>query len=229
MCAGLPWIETYSSTRNEEFKSINKKQTFKLGETSYETVFYKLVPIEIGGRKEYMEVGVIEADIPLLISRAQLEKWKVNLNFDDKTMTWQDTGDTVQLGMTSSGHLTLDLMDSMKNERNSMVKDVFLTNKDKDYYNGTKEIHTAFGHPSSTKLKETVRDSGITDEEAFKAIEDISQNCYICKRYRRRESRPKTCLPRARFFNEVLSLDLKPVATIIGDSKDKRQVVYMID
>ena len=36
-------------------------------------------------------------------------------------------------------------------------------------------------------------------------------------------------MPRARSFNEVVSLDLKPVATIIDDPKDKRQVIYMID
>ena len=30
-------------------------------------------------------------------------------------------------------------------------------------------------------------------------------------------------------MNEVVSLDLKPVATITNNSKDKRHVVYMID
>ena len=75
LCAGVSWMETYQSTRGDKFKSISDHQTFKLGETLYDTVDYKLVPIDLGNVTEYVKVGVIEADIPLLISQAQLKKW----------------------------------------------------------------------------------------------------------------------------------------------------------
>ena len=141
-----------------------------------------------------------------------------------------EEGKTIQLGQTSSGHLTLDLMDSKVTERDSMIQDILLVKpQDETAYTKIKKIHRAFGHPSSGKLKETMKDSGVSDEEVNRAIEEVSQNCSICAKYRRRESRPKTRLPRARFFNEVVSLDLKPAATILGNPNDKRQVVYMID
>ena len=92
-----------------------------------------------------------------------------------------EEGKTIQLGQTSSGHLTLDLMDSKVTERDSMIQDILLVKpQDETAYTKIKKIHRAFGHPSSGKLKETMKDSGVSDEEVNRAIEEVSQNCSIC-------------------------------------------------
>ena len=156
--AGLSWIETHQSSKGEVFKSFQDNQTFKLGETLYNTVDHKLVPIEIGGITETVKVGIIEADIPLLISRRQLEKWETVLNFKDKTLFFKGTGKTVKLEMTSSGHLTIDLMESAADNRTSLVNEVFLMDSEDDLtYKKLKRIHRTFGHPSSGKLKRNIK------------------------------------------------------------------------
>ena len=72
-----------------------------------------------------------KADIPLLISRAQLQKWGANLNFANNTLELGTTGDTVELGITTSGHLTLDLM----NINNPNDKTVYLTEMEDEHDN----------------------------------------------------------------------------------------------
>ena len=62
-----------------------------------------------------------------------------------------------------------------------------------------------------------------------KNIKDITDSCEVCKKTNRRHSKPKTCAPRARSCNEVVSIDLKKVGAITGNSKDNRQIVYIMD
>ena len=54
-----------------------------------------------------------------------------------------------------------------------------------------------------------LQDANFEDKESFKLVEDISNNCDICKKYRRTPSHPVTCMPLAREFNEVVAMDLK--------------------
>ena len=44
----------------------------------------------------------------------------------------------------------------------------------------------------------------------------------ICHTFHHKAGKPKVGLPKARKINETVSLNLKPVATIIGNSNDKK-------
>ena len=56
----------------------------------------------------------------------------------------------------------------------------------------------------------------------------VQAKCKVCEKYRRRASKPKVSLPKARETNEVVSIDLKPVASITKKEHDQRHIVYMV-
>ena len=51
----------------------------------------------------------------------------------------------------------------------------------------------------------------------------------MCRKYRKKASKPKVGLPKSREVNETVSVDLKPVASLIQSENDRRYVVYMVD
>ena len=47
------------------------------------------------------------------------------------------------------------------------------------------------------------------DMEVISIIENISDNCEFCKRYKKTKARPVVCLPMAKKFSDVVAVDLK--------------------
>ena len=98
----------------------------------------------------------------------------------------------IPLETTSSGHLVIDIMNPSKKNREDVAREIFLLNsEDESLHKKLKKVHRSFGHPSSSKLIETLKDSGVTDPIILKKTENISQDCAICRKHMRRESRPK--------------------------------------
>ena len=73
-----------------------------------------------------------------------------------------------------------------------------------------------------------MKDAQIDDKEVEHIMKDIEGKCEICTKYKKKMTRPKTSLPKARFLNEVVSIDLKTVSNILN-KMDVRQIVYMTD
>ena len=48
-------------------------------------------------------------------------------------------------------------------------------------------------------------------------------------KYRKKESKPRAVLPKARNVNEVVSGDTKPVSNFVHNQNDKRNILYMMD
>ena len=71
-----------------------------------------------------------------------------------------------------------------------MIYDLlFLKPKDKTSLKIIKKIHRSFGHPSSVKLKLTLKYAGVTDKDFFKKVDEVT-NCEFCRKLKRKESRP---------------------------------------
>ena len=131
---------------------------------------------------------------------------------------------------TSSGHLVINLGKDIENDKDEVVKKLYFIKEQKDYnMKDLKKIHRAFGHPTHEKLKRLMIDAGISDPKIAKTLKMIQENCRICKKFRKRETRPKTALPKARSINEVISMDLKPVASLTENPNDKRHILYIMD
>ena len=72
LVAGESWMKTYQTANGREFERIDRKDIFRMGEKNFKTIMYKKVLIRIGSHQEDLEVGVIEVEIPLLISKRML-------------------------------------------------------------------------------------------------------------------------------------------------------------
>ena len=70
------------------------------------------------------------------------------------------------------------------------------------------------------------RVAGIEDKGLLEAIDDITDSCYTCNRYRKDKSRPVvSSLPMASDFNEMLAMDLKFVTV----ENHTYTILHMID
>ena len=95
--------------------------------------------------------------------------------------------------------------------------------------NKLKKIHQIFGHPCADKMEQLLKDSGETDKIILKMMKQIQKTCRICRKFKRNASLPKVGMPKAREVNETVSVDLKPVSSLMKNPKDTRQIVYIMD
>ena len=131
---------------------------------------------------------------------------------------------------SDSGHLTVNVAKSADNNGEEMMKEIFLIKKRKEYkMDKLKKIHRVFGHPCQEKMETMMKDHGEDDAVILKMMRKIQENCAVCKKYKRKASKPSVGLPKAREVNETVSIDLKPVSAITGDEKDQRHFVYIMD
>ena len=116
MVAGKGWIRTFESCEGTAFETIDKENSFKFGNDIFPTIEYKLVPKRIGGLEELVEVGIIDAAVPLLISKSKLKEWGAKLDFKDNSMYLEKTDEKILLQDTRSGHLVVKLGKNIKED-----------------------------------------------------------------------------------------------------------------
>ena len=79
-----------------------------------------------------------------------------------------------------------------------------LTNKDRNKkWNIALKLHRQFSHPNALK------DVKVDDKESVAIINDVSDNCEMCLKYKKPKPRPIVAFPLAKCFNETVVLDLK--------------------
>ena len=69
-------------------------------------------------------------------------------------------------------------------------------------------IHHYFGHLRPFKVRELIKDAGKLTKEVEEYIEDL-KSCEPCLLHKNKVPRPKISLPRAKDFNEMVTVDLK--------------------
>ena len=169
-------------------------------------------------------MAVVNLNIPLLFSKKKLTEWGATLDFEKDTVHFKSTGETFKLNTTSSGHWTLPLGKSINKEEDQkeVVKKIFMITEKKVFQKRElKKIHRIFGHPTPDKLRQLMADAGTLDNGVLAKLKRIYKECKVCEKYQRRASRPKVGLPKSRNVNEIVSLDLKPVATLLNKPTDK--------
>ena len=108
---------------------------------------------------------------------------------------------------TPSGHYFIPIRDC-----NIPIEDVRFAIEDKSYEDKKRivqKLHRQFAHPSARNLKDLMKNADAVDSEVNEIIEQISNNCNICKRFKRTPTRPVVCMPLANKFNQVIAMDLK--------------------
>ena len=223
---GEDWINCYLETLDEEqkqnVKNFKSKTWFKFGDgIKLQSLKKMRIPCEIAGTRCHIETDVVASDIPLLMGKPSMKRAKMTLDMVNDSATIFDR--KVKLDSTPSGHYYIPLTFTKSSQ---YIADVLLTMGDssEDKKKSMLKLHRQYSHPSARRLKLLLKDANFDDKECFKFIEEISDDCNLCKKYRRTPSRPVTCIPLARDFNEVVAMDLK-----IWDLKKNIYILHLID
>ena len=85
----------------------------------------------------------------------------------------------------------------------------------------SRKLHQQFGHASSSRIIDLIKDSGTEDAELNGFIEDVERKCETCAKFKRPALKPIVGFALAKEFNEAVSMDLKDV--------EEHKVFHMID
>ena len=212
--AGKSWYEVYCESLNDEERSSiieeNSNAIFKFGDSkAVESMKKVYLPVVIGKKNVSLEVEIVESDVPLLLSKASLIKLEAEISCKDSSITF--FGNKQDLICTESGHYAIPLTEALNTSSNE-IHTILFTNKNsnnQDHSTIARKLHQQFAHPSAKRLIDLIKTSGCDDNELFKAIQNVSQICDTCKRYKKAPPKPSVTFPLATQFNETVALDLK--------------------
>ena len=71
------------------------------------------------------------------------------------------------------------------------------------------KLHRQFAHPTPERLIKIIRNSGNNNKDLEKEVNNISQKCITCIKFKKKNPRPVVCMPMANEFNEIIAIDLK--------------------
>ena len=214
------WLEEYLTTLSEEELSKVKYEIsntfFRFGDgTLYESKKKVKFPARVAGVDFLVNADIIEAEIPLLLSKGAMKKAGViiDLKKDEVIMF----GKKVRVLVTNLGHYAVALNSKVYMGRmDTPVHRVFITNIEKldelpkeEQRKVAMKWHKQFSHPHGDRLCNLMKDAGITSQEMLKTVKDIENECEICIKYGRKPPKPIVTLPRASSFNESVAMDLK--------------------
>ena len=222
-CAGERWfdayIETLSDEEREEIQSMGSEAVFRFGDSPPVVASKKvLLPLKVMNSNIMLETEIVSSDVPLLLSKETMKKAKAKMNFvDDKIELF---GKEQPMMCTSTGHYAIPIQkcslegEGLEGESEhdlaTLGNVILFATKENDNKNIiAKKLHTQFGHPSSKRLNKLIDNSGMEDNELKQAIEDLTDKCDICKRYKKSRPKPVVCFPLATEFNETVAMDLK--------------------
>ena len=85
------------------------------GDGGTKSALYRVdLPVQIGGRVQFLRTHVVSGETPLLIGRRSMARMRMRIDAANNTVTVNlGAGDfTIRCDVSSSGHLVLSLWDS---------------------------------------------------------------------------------------------------------------------
>ena len=214
---GLSWYKCFLDTLSDEVKGKIKtqegKKTFKFGVGHRLQSLKKVVlPCVIGGIRVDVNADIVDADIPLLLSKEAMKKAKSVLNFNDDSVNI--LGKKLKLITTSSGHYAIPiakcLLEDTKTTQVLFIKELHRKSYEEKVKLATK-LHKQFSHPSGQKMCKLAKDSGIIDKQFLNILNEFPSQCDVCRKYKKACPKPIVGFPLANTFNEVVAMDLKEI------------------
>ena len=222
--AGAAWMRNYLKTltqnEKENIRKHPEKRFFRFGNSSrYPSREEFSIPFKLGKLNTDLHVSVVEASIPLLLGKPDLKRFGFIIDFETETVFISKTFETFGLETTLTGHLALPIKEK-EHEDDSvfLIKECDPIEKQKKIV----KIHKILAHPKAEVLKLFFKNSSDNDDETLKIVEEVSDNCEVCKRFKKSPNRPKVGLPTSSDFNEVVALDLKE------RNNNKEYILYCI-
>ena len=161
-------------------------------------------PCVIGRRSFKLKTEVIDEDFSLLLVNSSL---KLACGVIDVGLKkFSIFGKDVDLSEDSSGHLSVEISHPTEESTETAVTLISAVDQyeEKDIW----RLHHYFRHASVEKLTRLLKNVGKLNTETKKCLEKV-RTCESCRVNDNRKPKPKTALPRAIDFNEVVTLDLK--------------------
>ena len=224
-CCGQIWWQGFTDTLSEEdLKNITispSNKVFKFGSGgSYPSLSSAEFPANINGKQVTIRTDIVEANVPLLLSRESLKNAEMKIDFkNDKAELF---GSPIELINTRSGHYAIPITTAY-NQFNLAAKknnyaDSQLISTATTFLNQTMspnaialKLHKQFAHPPMERLIKFVNSAGQPwcSETLKEEIRKVSQNCETCRVYKKPPPRPVVGLPLASKFQECVAMDLK--------------------
>ena len=211
---GENWLKCFQESLDDGAQITKRasNSTFQFGNGGPVQSMKKVVlPVTIGKHEVNLETDVVHTDIPLLLSKNAMKKASTVIDFDKDTAVI--FGEEHKLIKTTSGHYAIPLTDKRKfveDNPQEEVKAVFSCIGDAPSKNDIIKLHRQFGHCHESRLMKLIESSNIWSdtEQVSKMVKDVSENCDICKRYKKRSLRPIVSIPLASEFNQTVAMDL---------------------
>ena len=198
----------------EDLKIIDCQQVFKFGPSkqyiSKRMVDLPVIVRTLDGREDVLQVYtyLVDADIPFLCGKSELIKWKSKIDTENEVLETKIDGRRQNFRMvgTSGNHVALELEKTdLKEEQ------ILFTTDDEDVndYKAIKKVHEVNNHKSADQLIIYYRRANLIGPETTKLIKQVVKDCKVCQKFSKSLVKPKTALPIASSFNEIVTLDLK--------------------
>ena len=215
----------------QEIKKMSKSmeqsnKTFYFGETPYSSRGILKLPCKIGEHRFYIKTEILKGDIPWLIGRETMENMDMVINVKkEKVKLGELNGMEAKIRIDNKGHLRLGMGIETADKvwRGEEWSDVRAERHKKLW-----KLHLQFGHPGWErlwKLLEEANDDYEEDKERGnlikKKLQEVSEGCETCLKYKKTPARLVVGLPMARQFNQVVSINLGEV--------DEEKFLIMVD
>ena len=229
---GKTWFDEFSSSLcssdQAKIRLSESCKPFRFGDGKIvHSTSMAQIPAVIGDKQVTICTDIVDADIPLLLSKTSMKNAKMCLNFDDDTLSVFDQNLT--LGITTNGLYSLPITKSTqlinnfsRNEEENPV--VLKVVEEKSNHQIAKKLHRCFAHPSSDRLLRLVNSAGQkwSNNHALKdEIRRVTDQCEVCKIFKKPPPRPVVALPMATEFQDVVAMDLKQYKG--------KQILHLVD
>ena len=216
VCGDL-WLNVYlESLSREDRKLVRSEKTdfgfrFGVGQV-YRSNRLVHIPVHIGKERATLTVCVVSCNVPLLLSRDSLKTAGASLDFSSDNLTI--FGQSVPLLVSESGHYCLPLTRPLDEPHSPETQTVMFSHPF-DYGDLEEcekkvvKLHKQFAHPSADRLRTLMSQAGVDNKGVLKLVDTVTQNCDVCRRFKKTPSRPVVGMSLASDFNETVAMDLK--------------------
>ena len=163
------------------------------GETKIRLIEKLEIPCNTAGRKTTILVDVVDSDIPLLLSKPDIQCLGFRLNKESDTL--EGDGRVIELDTNSSGHYYLPV-----NNCEIEVYNVHFAIEEKSFDQKKKmihKLHRQFAHPTAKNLKALMKNADTFDSDCEEITNSITEKCEVCKRFKRTPYPPRIAKLRA--------------------------------
>ena len=234
---GTKWMEEYREEQetNGDGRKIRKTEysnrNFKFGKgEAVKSLGTYVIPALIGTKRVKLEIDVVKAAIPLLLSRKMMQRADLTEKYKKGIIKWND-GEIIPTFTSAVGHQCVDIRTKpgvgtdYKGKPEmvfSIVDQVKRQMKEVEGKRGRdaalKHVHKHLAHTKEKQLVPLLKQADVYQNKDGKRIERIVRKCKGCIQRSASKAKPKVSMPQATHFNQKVAMDLK----IWGTGKENK-------